>query len=121
MARQGLAGILVGWIARLLDPTHLFAMEHVLFITGFGMVMFAVASRVVDGHSGNQAAAQGVSVPLRWIYWLAVLAMFTRVIADYFPSTQVSHYQYAALTWVVISLLWFVVYRRKLATPDPDP
>lgn len=118
--RLALASIVLSWLLKWIDPVRWIAIEHVLFITGFGMIMLGVASRVVDGHSGNREAAKGVSKPLRWVFWLAVLAMATRVSADYFPKIQVSHYIYAALTWIVISGIWFMANRRKLATPDPD-
>lgn len=118
--RLALASILLSWLLKWLDPVRWIAIEHILFITGFGMIMLGVASRVVDGHSGNREAAKGVSKPLRWVFWLAVLAMATRVSADYFPKIQVSHYIYAALTWIAISVIWFVANRRKLATPDPE-
>lgn len=120
MIRLGLAAMPVGWLARAVDPARLYAVEHILFVSGFGVVMFGIAARVTDGHSGNRVEAKGRSVPLRWIFWLAVLAMSTRVTADYIPKIQVSHYIYAALTWVAIGVLWLRAYRRKLLTPDPE-
>lgn len=119
-ARLAVGSIFLSWLLKAADTVRWVAMEHVLFITGFGIIMITVASRVVDGHSGNREAAKGVSKPLRWIFWLAVLAMATRVSADYFPKIQVSHYIYASLTWIVISVIWFAANRRKLGTPDPE-
>lgn len=117
-ARLGLAMLALSCLARLLDPARLIALEHLLFIGGFGITMLAVAARVVDGHSGHRAAAKGVSKPLRWIVWLAFLAMATRITADYVPAIQRSHYAYAAVTWIALSLLWLWHHRRRLVTPE---
>lgn len=120
MLRLALVAMPVAWLCRWIDPVRLYAVEHVLFITGFGILMFAVASRVVDGHSGNRIAAKGPSKPLRWLYWLALLAMLTRVSADYFPQVQISHYIYAAVVWILLTAVWLMANWRKLGTADPE-
>ncbi len=118
MLRLGLIALPLAWIARLLDPIHLYAVEHILFISGFGVLMLVVAARVVDGHSGQPAPERTISKPLRWIFWLAALAMLTRVTADYKDSIQVSHYIYAALTWAAILIVWLITYWGQLNQSD---
>lgn len=119
MLKVGLAFVAIAPLLRALDPVRLVAMEHVLFITGFGLTIYAVGARVAFGHSGCLEQAREVSKPLRWVVWLAVLAMATRASADYVTSIQGSHYLYAALTWVIITVIWLCVVWRKLWTPDP--
>ncbi len=116
MLKVGLGFVAAAPLLLAIDFRRLIAMEHVLFITGFGLTMYAVAARVVFGHSGRTEEARGISKPLRWVTWLAILAMSTRVSADYVASIQNSHYFYAALTWVIITVIWLRVVWRGLWT-----
>jgi uncharacterized protein involved in response to NO len=111
--RLAMSFVVLSMLLRACDPAHFLALEHALFITGFGLAILLVTLRVNWGHNDQREAARGVSKPLRWMFWLAVLAMLTRVTADYVPSTQVSHYIYAALTWVGIVWLWWREVRRS--------
>ena len=120
MLKVGLGFVAAAPLLLALDPRRLIAMEHVLFITGFGLTILAVASRVVYGHSGHLEQARQVSKPLRWITWLAILAMTTRVSADYDAKIQNSHYFYAAFTWAIIVVIWLRLAWRKLWTSDPS-
>lgn len=123
MIRLGLAALPISWATRACFPGGLLqrlALEHLLFISGFGVIMLGVAARVVDGHSGHRADAKGPSKLLRWVFWLATLAMLTRVTAGFLPKIMVSHHNYAALTWVILSALWLYGFGRKLGTPDPE-
>ncbi len=119
MLKMGLGFIAAAPLILACDPAHLIAMEHVLFITGFGLAILGVASRVIYGHSGSLPETKLVSKPFRWIVWLVVLAMSTRVSADYSMTIQNSHYIYAALTWVIIVAIWLRLVWSKLWTPDP--
>ena len=123
MIRLGLSALPIAWSARAFFPGSLLeriALEHLLFISGFGVIMLGVASRVVDGHSGNRADAKGASKLLRWVFWLATLAMLTRVTAGFLPKIMISHHNYASLTWVILSGLWLYGFGKKLGTPDPE-
>ena len=120
MLKVGLGFVAAGPLCLALDPLKFIATEHVLFITGFGLTMFAVASRVVYGHSGHLDQAKEISKPLRWITWLAILGMSTRVSADYVISIQNSHYLYAALTWAIVTLIWLRLVWSKLWAQDPS-
>lgn len=120
MLRLGLGFVAAAPLLLAIDPRRLIAMEHVLFITGFGLTILGVASRVVYGHSGHLEQARQVSKPLRWITWLAILAMSTRVSADYDANIQNSHYIYAACTWAIITVIWLRLVWSKLWTSDPS-
>ena len=120
MLKVGLGFVAAAPLLLAIDPARMLAMEHVLFITGFGLVIYAVAARVAFGHSGHLEQTREVSKPLRWIVWLAVLAMSTRVSADYVASIQASHYVYAALTWVIVTVIWLRVVWTKLWTQEEE-
>ena len=69
MLKAGLGFVAAAPLLLALDSRKLIAMEHILFITGFGLTILAVASRIVFGHSGHLEQARSVSKPLRWITW----------------------------------------------------
>jgi hypothetical protein len=81
---------------------------HIVFITGFTLLTFTVATRVVLGHSGQ---SDKFALPLKSIAIMAglfVLAMATRVSADWMPELRMSHYAYAALAWTGAALVWAI-------------
>jgi uncharacterized protein involved in response to NO len=105
----GLAGIT---FAGFYDERHV-ALEHLLFIGGFGLVMLVVASRVLFGHSGELADFARKSWTARLIVFLAILAATTRASADFWPAIMVSHHKYAAWSWAVAAGIWLVWHRRR--------
>lgn len=104
--RIALVSILAGYAAMTLWPAHTFSWLHLVFITGFSLLTFAVATRVVLGHSGQSAKFQSRLVPVIVLMSLVVLAMLTRVSADWMPVIQLSHYAYAAISWIIGVLVW---------------
>jgi hypothetical protein len=79
---------------------------HVVFITGFSLLTFTVASRVVLGHSGQSEKFRASLWPVLVLCALISLAMLTRVTADWLPKVQMSHYAYAAVAWISGVLIW---------------
>jgi uncharacterized protein involved in response to NO len=105
----GLAGLAV---AGYYDERRV-ALEHLLFIGGFGLIMLIVASRVLFGHSGELAAFARKSWTARLIVFFAVLAATTRASADFWPAILISHHKYAAWSWAVAAGIWLVWHRRR--------
>jgi uncharacterized protein involved in response to NO len=112
--------IMVGLVLLAVWPARVLTYVHVLFISGYGLLILAITARVVLGHSGNHALIFANSNAMRWIIGLVLLAMATRVSADLLPRMQLSHYAYAALTWVVVSLIWLVAYGPYLLEAPAD-
>jgi len=106
--RIALAAIPLGYLAMALLPAHQMTLIHIVFITGFTLLTFTVATRVVLGHSGQ---SDKFALPLKSIAIMAglfVLAMATRVSADWMPELRMSHYAYAALAWTGAALVWAI-------------
>ncbi len=82
--------------------------DHLMYVSGFGLLIFTVASRVLLGHSGNIALAVSKSRPLRWIVWLLFIGATTRASADFLPRIMVSHHIYAAICWVAAAVIWAI-------------
>ena len=89
------------------------ALEHLLFISGFGLVILIVAGRVLFGHSGEAEGFSRRSGTARLITALALTAAFTRASADFLPEIAVSHHRYAAWLWGFTALLWLLWHRRR--------
>lgn len=104
--RIALAAIPIGYLAMAWLPARQMTLIHIVFIGGFTLLTFTVATRVVLGHSGQ---SEKFARPLKSIAIMAalfVLAMATRVGADWMPELRLSHYAYAALAWSAAVLVW---------------
>jgi len=104
--RIALAAIPIGYLAMAWLPTRHMTLIHIVFIGGFTLLTFTVGTRVVLGHSGQ---SEKFARPLKSIAIMAglfVLAMATRVSADWMPEIRMSHYAYASLAWAVAALIW---------------
>lgn len=118
-ARSGLGYSiwLSGWIFALapatlvLAPGYVVHFWHFIFIGGFGLLTLAVSARVVLAHSGQEFLVWEKRVPLFVIAALVLLAMLTRVSAPFLdPERLLSHYAYAAGTWILALLGWFYYF-----------
>jgi uncharacterized protein involved in response to NO len=112
-AAVGLAA--AGWL-----QAQRVALEHLLFVSGFGLLIFIVASRVLFGHSGELPAFQQRAWTPRLLVTLGLLAAATRMIPGFLPQLAFTHYQYAALTWVVMTVIWLVWHRRRFSKREPE-
>lgn len=112
--------LLCAFPAAAFAPQPSVAWAHLLFIGGFGMLTFAVATRVILGHGGAAHLFQGRIRSLRAFAILAVLAMATRVSADFLPSIRLSHLAYAAIAWIAGVAIWAVAILPRTATADEE-
>lgn len=96
----------LGYLLMAAMPAHAPGLFHVTAISGFGLLTFAVASRVLLGHGGRADRFHAVIKPVRWLTALMLLAMATRVSADWMPDSRVSHYAYASLAWILGAGVW---------------
>lgn len=89
------------------------ALEHLLFIGTFGLLIFIVSSRVLFGHSGELPDFEKRSWPARLLIFFAILAATTRASAEFWPKITVSHHLYAAWTWILATLIWLIWHSRR--------
>ncbi|HMP89464.1 MAG TPA: NnrS family protein [Kiritimatiellia bacterium] len=113
--------ILLGYLTMAIWPAWQMSLLHIVYISGFGLLIVNIAARVILGHSGNTDEIYSRHRAINWIARLALLAMATRVSADVIPSMQWSHYAYAALTWMAITLIWLAKFAPFLAHKNPEP
>jgi uncharacterized protein involved in response to NO len=121
-SRPGLHRRLV-WIAVWLVPTGLALSGiwpdyrvpalHVLFIGGFSLLVFGVATHVAVSHLDMEAARDGSPLAI-WIVGAGILiAMLGRFVADW-SATYFPHLGGAAAAWLVASIAWLAFLGPKL-------
>lgn len=111
---------LAGLIAPVFFYSRHIAVNHLLFVSGFGLVCLIAGSRVLFGHSGRVQRFANRSWTARIMVLAIVLAAIARVSADFFPRVMISHYQYAAWSWIGGAALWAVWHAPRFFKKDED-
>jgi uncharacterized protein involved in response to NO len=118
--RLGMALLVAGLLLPAILPNYRVANLHLTFIGGFTVILFTVSTRVIIGHSGQGHLFQKRLRFLMIALGLLVLAMLTRVAADFFPPERNSHLLYAALIWLLAAVMWaWALLPKLLMTDEP--
>jgi uncharacterized protein involved in response to NO len=99
-----------------LVPDYRIPALHVLFIGGFGLLAFAVATHVTIAHLGLEALTQGRPPVLVVLGTTFVLAMLARFAADW-SATYFAHIGWAAALWLLGSGVWLAAFAPRLLRP----
>lgn len=106
--KLGLVLVVLGFAAVAILPEFKVALLHVTFVGGFAVITFAVATRVIFGHSG----ASHLLLKRHWWLWIALALMLlgamSRIVGDFIPRIMVTHYNYAAACWIAGTLIWAI-------------
>ncbi len=102
-----------GLLASAIVTSYHAAWMHLLYGTGFGLVCLIAASRVIFGHSGDVSRFDKRSWPARLIVASLVIAVATRLSADFMPKAMISHYEYAAWFWALAAGGWAIWHARR--------
>jgi uncharacterized protein involved in response to NO len=118
--RAALALLLAGLIFPLCWPLQRVAGLHVVFLGGFSLMTFTVATRVVLGHSGFSHI-----FPTRLLFVastaaLIIAAMVLRTIGDFLPLTRAHWLNGASYLWMLASALWAWRVLPKVRIADPE-
>ncbi len=116
----GLVCIPAGILLAALQPSARITWLHVELIGGFALITAGVAARVVYGHSGGRALLERFHWRLTLAGILMIVALLSRIVGDFVPGIQNSHYLYAALTWLAGAGVWAACLWPRLARPDPE-
>ena len=118
--RVAMVMLLAGFGATVFWPAYRVSLLHLTLVGGFAMITFAVATRVVYGHSGNMPLLSGRN---RWL-WVAtgtmLLAMTTRISGDFWPKVLSSHYSYGGVLWSLGVLIWAAYVLPKVWRRDAE-
>lgn len=118
--RTGLLFVLAGFAMIALWPNYRLGALHTVFITGFNLIVFTVATRVVLGHSGN---LNRLRTRLWFFIAMSVLfffAMASRVTADLAPRARIIHLLAAAICWLAASLIWIIKVMPKVTISEEE-
>lgn len=118
-AQLALFSLLAGLVFPLLWPGQRVAGLHVVFLGGFSLITFTVATRVVLGHSGNTAHFQTRLPSLQLTTVLLLLGVALRAIGDFLP-TRPHWLTGASYLWMLAAAIWGFSILPKVRTPDPS-
>ncbi len=104
--RLALVSFPLGYLLIAVFPAWQLGLVHVVFITGFGLITFTVASRVVLGHSGQSHRFKNVLLPVVIMTALFIVALLLRISADFWSSQRFTLYAVSAVIWVVAVVVW---------------
>jgi uncharacterized protein involved in response to NO len=111
--------LFAGLVFPLFWPAQRLAGLHVIYLGGFSLITFTVATRVVLGHSSfeNLCETRLPSLQIATILLLAGAAM--RAYGDFTPSR--SHWlSHASYLWLLAAAVWAFRILPKVRIPDPD-
>jgi uncharacterized protein involved in response to NO len=102
------------WLAALVPDTNN-ASLHLVFVGGFGLMTFVIATRVTVGHGGFEALWEGNRSAT--IVPLALIALSTpaRLAADAMPALYFELLAAAGALWLAGVAAWGLVFVPKLA------
>lgn len=113
-----LMALLAGVVFPLFFPSQRVAGLHVIFIGGFSLLTFTVATRVVLGHSGNEHLFRSRLALLRWVAWLLVLSTILRAVGDFGFDGRATMLNWASYLWMLGALMWGIWILPKVRRPD---
>jgi len=91
---------------------------HVVFLGGFSLITFTVATRVVLGHSGHEALFETRLPSLQIATILLLTGAAMRAFGDFSPARPhwLSH---ASYLWILAAGIWGFNILPKVRIPDP--
>lgn len=108
------------WLAAFF-PDYRAAFLHFVFIGGFSLMTFSIATMVIMSHAGE---AEILRRPL-WILWIValglLLVLIERAAVIFFPNGYFSILGTAAFIWIIVGVSWLCsMTPRILKIPSTD-
>ena len=103
----------VGLITSALWPDYRVPALHILFIGGFSLLVFGVATHVALSHFNLEQLGLGRPPAVIVLGAAILIALGARLAADY-SDTYFLHLGWAAATWILGSAVWLVFFCSKL-------
>jgi uncharacterized protein involved in response to NO len=118
-AQFALLALVAGLLFPLFWPVQRVAGLHVIFLGGFSLITFTVATRVVLGHSGNEALFETRLPALLFATALLLAGTVLRAIGDFSPVRP--HWlNMASYLWMLAAAVWGYSVLPKVRQPDPE-
>jgi hypothetical protein len=107
----------LGLAASALWPDYRVPALHVLFIGGFSLLAFGVATHVALSHLNLEREREGSPVAVKILGAGMILALLGRVAADW-SATYFEHLGAAAAAWLVASAVWLLFLGPRFLASD---
>jgi uncharacterized protein involved in response to NO len=115
-----LAGLIAGLLFPLWEQQQRVAGLHVIFIAGFSVITFTVATRVVLGHSGLGRKFEGGLPSLDATVVLLVIGAILRAAGDFLPMQRSALLSGASYLWMVAAVIWALAILPKTRISEPE-
>jgi len=112
--------IVSGLWALAITPQYRLEALHLLYVSGFSLMTFMVASRVILAHGKHGIEMENKNIFLKLAIFLIVLASFTRIAAIFVPNGYEKHLSYAAISFVLGVGIWARFFLPKVYGADPE-
>jgi uncharacterized protein involved in response to NO len=103
----------VGLIASAIWPDYRVPAMHILYIGGFSLLVFGVASHVAMSHLGMEQLALGKPAAVIVLGTAFLIALAARLAAD-MSNTYFTHLGWAAAVWILGSGIWLAFFGPKM-------
>lgn len=111
--------VTIGSWALVFFPDQRITMLHFIFIGGFSLMIFSVATVVIFSHAGQAARLHRKFWVLRFLLFSILFSLAFRIAASYFPEKYFSMIGHASAFWLLPALLWLMAMLPKiLKVPD---
>lgn len=118
--RLALVFLLLGLLFQVVWPMQRLAALHVVFIGGFSLITFTVATRVILGHAGLGHLFQTRLSFVLAMTLLLVPAMTLRFLGDFFPTFRGGMLSFASYLWIAGALAWAWRVIPKVLVAESD-
>ena len=119
--RIALVMLIAGLIFPLCWPAQRVAGLHVIFLGGFSLVAFTVATRVVLGHSGfSDRFSTRLPFLLATVFFI-LTATVLRAVGDFLPPARPHWLNGASYLWMLGAMIWAWCVLPKVRIPDSEP
>ena len=100
--------VVLGLLLAAVFPFHAVALEHLVFIGGYGLLTLAIGTRVVVGHGRHPVTDEGKVLTIGVVAMLAI-ALALRLAAEWLsPAGQLHTLATASAFWILAWVLWAV-------------
>jgi uncharacterized protein involved in response to NO len=112
--------IALGHWAVALKPDFRTAWLHLVFLGGYSLMTFSVATMVIVSHAGEAARLRRPLAALNVVYAALAVALGTRLASPFFPEHYFKLLAFASAVWSAAGVVWLAFcfpYLRRFADP----
>ena len=114
-----LASLVCGLALPMIGNIQRVAAMHLIFLGGFSLITFTVATRVVLGHSGHGRLFELPLISLRLVTLLLVVGAVLRVWGDASPHRSIM-LNTASYLWMGAAVVWSLAILPKVRKAGDD-